>query len=100
MSTDTAGAIAAPAGPGSVEPARRGRLVMSRQVVEKVASQATSEAVSTSGRSRGLLGFGERPDSGAKPKVDADLSTDSADLAIAVGLTYPGLDPDSHAADP
>jgi len=89
MSTARSGDGPLPGPVLAVEPAQRGRLVMARNVVEKVASQAAMEAVATSGRSRGLLGLGAKPDPGARPKVDADLSTNSTDLAIAVGLTYP-----------
>ncbi len=83
------GDVASPPVRRTVEPAHRGRLVMSRHVVEKVASEAALEVVATSGRSRGLLGFGAKPDPNARPKVDADLSTHSTDLAIAIGISYP-----------
>lgn len=88
-STGRRGNSALPTAAHDAEPGQRGRLVMGRNVVEKVASQAALEAVATSGRSPGLLGFGAKPDPRARPKVDAELSTNSADLAIAVGLAYP-----------
>lgn len=69
---------------------RRGRLVLSEQVIEKVAGQATAEVATASGRSGGVLGIGSDADTNARAKVSVDLSADSADLDIAVGIAYPG----------
>lgn len=80
---------------GSTEPQdgsemrRRGRLIMPEKVIEKIAGQAAAEIGAARGRSGGVLGVGSEPDPAARPKVDVDLSTDSADLAIAVGIAYP-----------
>jgi uncharacterized alkaline shock family protein YloU len=69
---------------------RRGRLVLAESVVEKIAGQAASEVNAAYGRSGGTFSFGTDADSDARPKVDVDLSADSADLAIKVGIAYPG----------
>jgi len=69
---------------------RRGRLVLAERVIEKIASQAATEVASTAGRSGGFLGIGASDDATARPKVDVTLSAESADLALAVGIAYPG----------
>lgn len=69
---------------------QRGRLTIAERAIEKVAGQATAEISTARGRSGGLLGIGAEPDTHARPKVDVDLSTDSVDLAVAVGIAYPG----------
>ena len=69
---------------------RRGRLVLADRVIEKIAGQAAVEVAATSGRSGGFLGLGAEADPGARPKVDVTLSAESADLALAVGIAYPG----------
>lgn len=71
-------------------PRRRGRLVLAKKVVEKIAGQAASEVSVASGRSGGVLGFGADADADARPRVDVDLSGVSADLAIKIGIAYPG----------
>lgn len=76
--------------PEAVEPRRRGTLVLAERVLEKIAAQAATEVVATAGRSGGFLGIGAEPDANARPKVDVTLSAESADLALAVGITYPG----------
>lgn len=68
---------------------RRGRLILPEKVIEKIAGQAATEIGAAHGRSGGVLGVGSEPDPAARPKVEVDLSTDSADLAIAVGIAYP-----------
>ena len=60
------------------------------KVFEKVAGQAASEVAASRGRSGGLLGIGSDPDADARPKVDVDLSADSVDLDVTVGIAYPG----------
>lgn len=75
---------------GREEPRRRGRLVLTEKVVEKIAGQAASEVAVASGRSGGVLGFGADTDTFARPRVDVDLSAVSADLAIRIGIAYPG----------
>ena len=72
------------------DPRNRGRLVMTKRVIEKVAGQAAAEVATTSGRTGGLLGIGATVDAGARPSVDVDLSAASADLSIKVGIRYPG----------
>jgi uncharacterized alkaline shock family protein YloU len=74
----------------AVEPRRRGTLVLAERVLEKIAAQAATEVVATSGRSGGFLGLGSESDGHARPKVDVTLSAASADLALAVGIAYPG----------
>jgi uncharacterized alkaline shock family protein YloU len=69
---------------------RRGRLVLAERVLEKIAAQAATEVVSTTGRSGGFLGRRTESDPNARPKVDVTLSAESADLALAVGISYPG----------
>jgi uncharacterized alkaline shock family protein YloU len=83
------GTVASPA-VGREQPRRRGKLVLAAKVVEKIASQAASEVSVASGRSGGMLGFGADADTDARPKVHVDLSAASADLAIKLGIAYPG----------
>ena len=80
----------ATAATGSAEMRRRGRLVLADRVVEKIAGQAAAEVAVTAGRSGGFLGIGSENDTTARPKVDVTLSSDSADLALSVGIAYPG----------
>jgi uncharacterized alkaline shock family protein YloU len=86
--------VSAPLGvasaPSSVSPRRRGSLVVAEKVLEKVAGQAATEVASVSGTSGGFLGIGSEPDRAARPKVDATLSEESADLSVSVGIAYPG----------
>lgn len=79
-----------PAEDAAAEPRRRGRLVLAERVIEKIAGQAAAEVASTAGRSGGFLGIGAETDTTARPKVDVALSAESADLALAVGIAYPG----------
>lgn len=76
--------------PGRVEPRLRGRLVLAEQVVAKIAGQAAVEAGAASGRSGRVLSLGGNADPNARPHVDVDLSAESADLALSVGIAYPG----------
>jgi len=77
-------------GPARTEPRRRGRLILAERVIEKVAGQAASEVSAASGRAGGILGLGAEADPQARPHVDVELSADSADLALSVGIAYPG----------
>ena len=79
-----------PAAGSAAEMRRRGRLVLADRVVEKIAGQAAAEVAATAGRSGGFLGIGSENDTAARPKVDVTLSTESADLALSVGIAYPG----------
>ena len=79
-----------PAADAAPEPRRRGRLVLADRVLEKIAGQAATEVAATAGRSGGFLGLGSESDATARPKVDVVLSAESADLALAVGIAYPG----------
>lgn len=72
------------------EARRRGTLVIEKKVVEKIAGQAASEVAGARGRSGGLLGIGSEADADARPKVDVELSENSADLLIEAGIAYPG----------
>lgn len=75
---------------GRDELRRRGTTVIADKVFEKIAGQAASEVTASRGRSGGVLGIGSDADSNARPKVDVDLSADSADFDIAAGIAYPG----------
>ena len=79
----------APTGTGS-STRGRGTLVVAERVLEKIAGQAASEVVSVSGRSGGFLGIGSDSDADARPKVDVTLQGTTADLALSVGIAYPG----------
>ncbi|MBA8795925.1 putative alkaline shock family protein YloU [Friedmanniella endophytica] len=90
MST-AAPALAGHPGRGTSDAARRGRLVLADGVVEKIAAQVVAEVGVSYGTSGGFLGIGAKADRSARPKVDVDLSTatNTADLAISVGIAYP-----------
>lgn len=77
----------APSPPPAVAPRQRGRLVLAERVVEKIAGQAASEVGTASGRTGGVLGIGGRET--ARPDVDVELSADSADLSLTIGVAYP-----------
>ena len=79
-----------PARGEATEMRRRGRLVLAEGGREKSAGQAATELVATAGRSGGFLGLGSETDTTVRPKVDVTLSAESADLALAVGIAYPG----------
>lgn len=84
------GAVTTPAGTSGLEARRRGRLVLAEKVVEKIAAQAAAEIGTTRGKSGGLLGIGADPDPAARPRVEVDLTAESADVEVAVGIAYPG----------
>ncbi len=80
----SADAPGAPAGQRS-----RGDLVLSRQVVEKIASQAAVEVAAAGGRSGGFLGIGTQADLSSRPKVSVDLSGRTASISVEVAIAYP-----------
>lgn len=91
MSTTVSTAVGrGPTSEAAAEMRGRGRLVLSERVIEKIAGQAATEVAAASGRSGGFLGLGAATDPQARPKVDVSLSSESADLALAVGIAYPG----------
>lgn len=67
----------------------RGELVVSRRVVEKIASQAAVEIAAAGGRSGGFLGVGSHADLSSRPKVDVDLSGHTATIMVEVAIAYP-----------
>lgn len=75
--------------PARAEPRIRGCLVLAEKVIEKIASRAAVEAGATSGRTGRVLGIGAA-DPDATPRVEVELSAVSADLALKVGIAYPG----------
>lgn len=72
----------------------RGRLVLAEKVVTKVAGQAVVEIGAAQRKSGGLFGIGIGIGAGSehltRPKVEVQLFADSADLAVVVGIGYPG----------
>ncbi len=52
---------------------RRGRLVVQRRVVERIASQAAAESGDIGGVSGGLLGVGSQGDLATRPVVGVEL---------------------------
>ncbi len=79
------------------EPRSRGNLVLSRRVVEKIASQAALEIATVGGKSGGFLGFGYHADLSSRPTVSADLSGRTAALHVQVAIAYPS--PIARAAE-
>lgn len=73
-----------------VVPRLRGRLALTEKVVAKIAGQAATEVDGTSGRAGRLLGFRDKGEATSRPKVEVELSGETADLALAVGIPYPG----------
>ena len=67
----------------------RGRLVLAKQVVEKIAGQVAGELATAGGRSGGFLGIGARTDLSARPKVDVELSGRTATLSLEMAVAYP-----------
>ncbi len=86
--TATDNTLVAPRGERGV-PRRRGRLVLDKQVVEKIAGQVASEIGAAGGRSGGFLGIGAHSDLSARPKVDVELAGRTATLEIAIAVAYP-----------
>ena len=92
MSTTMAGSGppgTAAADSGEAERRSRGRLVLDRSVVEKIAGQAAREVAAAGGQSGGFLGIGSHTDLSARPKVDVDLSGQTAHVSMEVALAYP-----------
>ena len=67
----------------------RGQLVVSRRVVEKIASQAAVEIASAGGLSGGFLGVGSHADLSSRSTVDVDLSGHTATIKVEVAIAYP-----------
>ena len=88
--TTTDNALLAPPAPiDGAERRQRGRLVLAKQVVEKIAGQVASEVSAAGGRSGGFLGIGAHADLSARPKVDVELAGRTATLAIEIAVAYP-----------
>jgi uncharacterized alkaline shock family protein YloU len=81
--------VAPPAPAEGAERRQRGRLVLAKQVVEKIAGQVASEISAAGGRSGGFLGIGAHTDLSARPKVDVELAGRTATLAIEMAVAYP-----------
>ena len=67
----------------------RGRTVLDRKVVEKIAGQVASEESFAGGSSGGFLGIGAHSDFSARPKVTVELAGNIAVLGVEIGLLYP-----------
>ncbi|WP_066289554.1 Asp23/Gls24 family envelope stress response protein [Arthrobacter sp. B6] len=74
---------------GSRDLDSRGRTVIDRKVLEKIASQVASEESFAGGSSGGFLGIGAQSDFSARPKVAVELSGNIAALSVEIGLLYP-----------
>lgn len=68
---------------------RRGRLVVQRRVVERIASQAAAESGDTGGVSGGLLGIGSQGDLAARPEAGVELVGQSATVSLDLTVAYP-----------
>jgi uncharacterized alkaline shock family protein YloU len=71
------------------EAASRGRLVLEKKVVERVASEAASECGETGGTSGGVLGFGSHGDLTARAAASVELVGQSATVALDLTVAYP-----------
>ncbi|MDN3480669.1 Asp23/Gls24 family envelope stress response protein [Arthrobacter sp. APC 3897] len=67
----------------------RGRTVLSRKVLEKVAAQIVVDETFAGGSSGGFLGIGARADLTARPDAKVELAGNVASLKVEVGLPYP-----------
>ncbi len=74
---------------GSRDLDSRGRTVLDRKVLEKIASQVASEESFAGGSSGGFLGIGAHSDFSARPKVTVELAGNIAVLSVEIGLLYP-----------
>lgn len=76
---------------GSSPTRSRGRLVLEKKVVERIAARAASEADSggTGGESGGFLGFGTHSDLTARPGTTVELVGRTATISIEVTVAYP-----------
>lgn len=71
-------------------PARsRGRLVIEKKVVERIASHAASESGPTGGVSGGFLGLGASGDLDAPPTADVELIGQTAVIRLDLTVAYP-----------
>lgn len=77
--------------PATMErPARtRGRLVIDKRVVERIASRAASESDATGGVSGGFLGLGSHGDLSAAPTADVELVGQTAIVGLDLTVAYP-----------
>ncbi|MBT2586537.1 Asp23/Gls24 family envelope stress response protein [Arthrobacter sp. ISL-95] len=83
---------AAPAGSQDLEYRdldSRGRTVLDRKVVEKIAGQVAGEESFAGGSSGGFLGIGAHSDFSVRPKVTVELAGNMAVLSVEIGLLYP-----------
>ncbi|MBO0897066.1 MULTISPECIES: Asp23/Gls24 family envelope stress response protein [Arthrobacter] len=67
----------------------RGRTVLARKVLEKVAAQIVVDETFAGGSSGGFLGIGARADLSARPQAKVELAGNVASLKVEVGLPYP-----------
>lgn len=75
---------------GTQTPARsRGRLVIDKKVVERIASHAASESGPTGGVSGGFLGLGASGDLDTPPTADVELVGQTAVVGVALTVAYP-----------
>lgn len=71
-------------------PAHRGRLVVEKKVIERVAGQVAAESSDDAGGfSGGLLGLGAQSDLTARPEASVELVDGSATVALDVAVAYP-----------
>lgn len=73
----------------SLDVGDRGRTVLSRKVLEKVAAQIVVDETFAGGSSGGFLGIGARADLTARPDAKVELAGNVASLKVEVGLPYP-----------
>lgn len=67
----------------------RGRLVVEKKAVERIAAQAASELTGTGGVSGGFLGLGAHADLGALPATSVELVDQSATVSVEMTVAYP-----------
>jgi uncharacterized alkaline shock family protein YloU len=67
----------------------RGRLVIEKKVVERIASHAASESGPTGGVSGGFLGLGSSDDLDAAPAADVELVGQTAIIRLDLSVAYP-----------
>ncbi|MEO7060897.1 MAG: Asp23/Gls24 family envelope stress response protein [Lapillicoccus sp.] len=79
------------AGTGRVPARTRGRLVLEKKVIERVAAKAATESDTglTGGVSGGFLGFGTHADLGARPATTVELVGRTATVQLEVTIAYP-----------
>lgn len=74
--------------PDHPEAAQRGRLVIAKTVVEKIATQAAYEVTSVGGQQRAFA-IDPGTSTPTRPEVGAELEGTSTWLTVQVGLVYP-----------